>query len=552
MPATWISRLPSPLATRECGALRGVRVAIKDNIDVAGVPTTCGCPAFSQVPTAHAAVVQRLLDAGASILGKTNLDQFACGLNGTRSPYGEVENAFDPAYISGGSSSGSAVAVATGEADVALGTDTAGSGRVPAAFNNVVGLKPSPGLVSTRGVVPASRSYDCVSIFAPTVDAALDVLATIAGPDARDPLSRDVAIDSRPMAPSFRFRIPAQAQFFGDEMAQRAFSDASAALRALGGEPVAFDDAILAETASWLYESALVAERYHAIRAFFDAHERDVIEPVRAIIGAGRGRDAADLLEAQQRLALRRGELASFWDDVDCLVVPSAPTIYTRAAMRADPIALNRHLGRYTNFVNLLGWAALAVPAAFRADGLPSGITLIGPAGSDWRLAALGQRFHHATGTRLGATERPLPPPRELAAPPGPTVRLAVVGAHLSGMPLHHELADRGARLVRTTTTAPRYRLFALAGTQPPKPGLLRLADGEAGHAIEVEVWDMPTRHYGSFVAGVPGPLSIGTLALADGSQVQGFVCEAWATTGAVDISDYGGWRRYRHATSAH
>jgi allophanate hydrolase len=389
---TWITRLASPLATSERGPLRRLRVAVKDNIDVAGVPTTCGCPAFASTPGAHASVVQKLLDAGASIAGKTNLDQFACGLNGTRSPYGEVENPFNPDYVSGGSSSGSAVAVATGEVDFALGTDTAGSGRVPAGFTNIVGLKPTPGLVSNRGVVPASRSFDCVSIFAPTVAQALQVLGVIAGVDRDDPLSRPIRIDPRPLAGTFRFYVPARLEFFGDRAAQAAFEAACGRLRELGGSAVAFDDTALIEAAEWLYDSALVVERYQAIRAFFDAHEQDVIEPVRSIIGAGRRYRAVDLADAQLQLAQRRHALADFWHGADCLVVPTAATIHTRAAMRADPIALNRQLGRYTNFVNLLGWSALSVPAAMRPDGLPFGITLIGPAGADWRLASLGQR----------------------------------------------------------------------------------------------------------------------------------------------------------------
>jgi allophanate hydrolase len=543
---TWITRLPVPLTTRDSGPLRGLRVAVKDNIDVAGVPTTCACPAFATTPQTHAAVVQRLLDAGASIAGKTNLDQFACGLNGTRSPYGEVVNPFNPDYISGGSSSGSAVAVATGEADVALGTDTAGSGRVPAAFNNIVGLKPSLALVSNRGVVPASRSFDCVSIFAPTVAGALQVLEVIAGPDDGDPQSRSIAIDTRPIGATFRFYVPARPEFFGDRAAATAFADACARLRDLGGTAAPLDDGLLDETARWLYDSALVAERYQAIRGFFDAHESEVIEPVRTIIAAGRGYRGADVLEAQILLARRRRELAALWHGADCLVVPAAGTIYTRAAMRDDPITLNRNLGRYTNFVNLLGWSALSVPAAMRADGLPFGITLIGPEGADWRLAELGQRFHHATGLPAGATGQPLPPLQALPRPPGVTVRVAVVGAHLSGMPLNPQLIERRAHLVATTTTAPVYKLYALPGTEPPKPGLVRIDPGtDGGHSIEVEIWEMPIGQFGSFVAAVGAPLGIGTLTLADGSSVHGFICESWAAAGAHDISAFGGWRRY-------
>jgi allophanate hydrolase len=553
--AAWIAKFAAPVADAAAGKalgfalpLAGLSFAVKDNIDVAGVPTTAACPAFDRLPTVHAAVVQRLLEAGASLAGKTNLDQFACGLNGTRSPYGEVPNAFDARYVSGGSSSGSAYVVAAGEVDFALGTDTAGSGRVPAGLNNIVGLKPSRGLLSTFGVVPAAQSADCVSIFARTVATAVDVLLAAVGHDARDPYSRDLTLSRKPLPAHFRFGVPDKLSFFGDTAAERAFNDATARLLAMGGSPVTISYAPLAEAAALLYESALVAERYAAVREFFDAHGDDVIEPVRGILASGRNYSAADVFEAQTRLRAIAQQVEPMWRDIDVLLVPTAPTHYTREQMRADPVVLNRNLGAYTNFVNLLDYAALSVPSSLRADGLPFGITLIGPCGSDLALADLGQRYHHATGLAQGATGVPLPEPRAipgLAAPDAGTLPIAVVGAHLSGMPLNSQLTERGATLLRATTTSPFYRLYALPGTVPPKPGLQRVVEGSEGAAIALEVWAVPLAQVGSFLALIPPPLGLGSVELADGSWVKGFICEGHALAGAQDVTLHGGWRAY-------
>jgi allophanate hydrolase len=543
--AAWIARLDKPIGGTADGPLAGLTFAVKDNIDVGGVPTTAGCPAFAYTPTRHAEAVRKLVDAGARIAGKTNLDQFACGLSGTRSPYGAVPNAFNPLYVSGGSSSGSAHVVATGEVDFALGTDTAGSGRVPAGLNNIVGLKPSKGLVSTAGVVPAARSVDCVSIFARTVGLAARVLAAAMGPDTRDPFSRELQLATVPFPDRFRFGVPAPLEFFGDELSRAAFDEAAGRMRTLGGTPVMIDYEPLARAAALLYDSALVAQRYAAIRTFFDRHESDVVEPVRSIIASGRDYSAADLCDAQEKLQALARRAGAMWEAIDVLLVPTAPTHYTIAQMREEPVALNRNLGAFTNFVNLLDYAALAVPSAMRPDGLPFGITLIAPSGSDWQLVELGQRYHHATGLTQGATGEALPPMETTPGLVGArVVRVAVVGAHLSGMPLNAQLAERGARLVAAAQTAPHYRFFALPGTTPPKPGLLRVAPGE-GASIALEIWEMPLEHYGSFVALVPAPLCIGTLELAEGGSVQGFLCEARAAEGAQDISHFGGWRAY-------
>lgn len=541
----WLHQPEQPLSSASTGSLVGLSFAVKDNIDVEGWPTTAACPDFAYTAQQHASVVQRLLNAGASLHGKTNLDQFACGLNGTRSPYGAVPNAFDPTLVSGGSSSGSAYVVATGQVDFALGTDTAGSGRVPAGLNNIVGLKPSRGLISAYGVVPAAQAVDCVSIFARTVGCAARVLATAMGLDPEDPYSRWLPMASTPWGARFRFGVPADPVFWGDEMAQQAFAEAVVRLQAMGGEAVPVDFGVFNACADMLYGSALVAQRYAAIQTFFDAHEQGVMEPVRSIIAAGRGYSAADLVTAQTRLAALAQQAAPLWTDLDLLVVPTAPTHYSIEHMRADPVNLNRNLGAYTNFVNLLDYAALSVPSSLRPDGLPFGVTLIGLSGSDWQLAELGQRFHHASGLPQGATGEPLPEPQAIAGLVAePSIRVAVVGAHLTGMPLNSQLTERGAKLVARTHTAPCYRLYALPNTTPPKPGLLRVASGE-GASIELEVWSMPLAQYGSFVALVPQPLSIGTLALDDGSTVQGFLCEPLALQGADDITALGGWRAF-------
>ena len=547
----WISRFDPPLRGGESGALAGLKFAIKDNIDCLGLPTTAACPAFAYRPSAHAKVVQKLLDAGASLQGKTNLDQFACGLNGTRSPYGAVPNAFNPAYVSGGSSAGSAYVVATGQVDFALGTDTAGSGRVPAGLNNIVGLKPSKGLISASGVVPAAQSVDCVSIFARSVATAVRVLECALGYDAQDPYSRRLQLQTTPYPAQFRFGVPSALQFFGDEASRTAFERSVLRLCELGGTPVTIDYAPLAGAAALLYDSALVAERYSAVRSFFDGHADEVIEPVRSILGAGRGYSAADLVQAQLQLRVHAQRAAALWQDIDLMLVPTAPTHYTQAQMKANPVVLNRNLGAYTNFVNLLDYAAISVPCSMRADGLPFGVTLIGLCGSDWQLAELAQRYQQAAALPLGATSEPLGAPVPVAALSHPaTVRLAVVGAHLSGMPLNGQLTQRGAVLLAKTETAPDYKLFALPGTVPPKPGLLRVEAGQ-GVRIALEVWEMPLAQFGSFVALVPAPLGIGSVTLADGSAVQGFICEPLALQGAQDISAMGGWRNYIAAQRA-
>ena len=522
--------------------LYGVPFAVKDNIDVAGLPTTAACPAFSYVPSRSATAVEKLEAAGAILVGKTNLDQFATGLVGTRSPYGAVPNAFRKEFISGGSSSGSAVTVARGSASFSLGTDTAGSGRVPAGLNNIVGLKPSRGLVSARGVVPACQSLDCVSVFALTVPDAVAVLDVLRGYDAGDPWSRKLKLSARMLPERFTFALPTPLEFHGDAHALHAFNEAVDRLEGLGGKPVEFDFSPFLETAALLYEGPWVAERLAAIRPFFEKHADQVHPVVRKIIEGASKFSAADLFAGLTRLEALKKTAAAIWDRADVMLVPTAPTAYTIEELLAEPFLNNRRLGHYTNFVNLLDLAACAVPAAMRPDGLPSGITLIAPAGSDLMLADLAQSFHQRTGLKLGALDETLPPPQPIAFADD-SVRVAVVGAHLSGLPLNHQLTERGARLEKSARTSARYRLFALPGTVPPKPGMVR--DPDRGCALEVEVWRLPVSEYGSFVAGIPSPLGIGQVELDDGEWVQGFVCESWATAGAEEISHLGGWRAF-------
>ena len=529
--------------------LYGVPFAVKDNIDVAGLPTTAACPAFAYTPKEDAAVVARLVRAGALPVGKTNMDQFATGLVGVRSPYGVPRNPFDARMIPGGSSSGSAVAVAAGLVSFALGTDTAGSGRVPAAYNNIVGVKPSPGLLSASGVVPACRSLDCVSVFALTTTDASGIAEIARGYDETDPYSRpeadDVSVGIGATPARFRFAVPAPEHltFCGDVTSARAFAAAVERLRTLGGEPVAIDFAPFSETAALLYEGPFVAERLEAAGDLFARDPAALLPPIRDILAGATRRDASSVFAAlRRRQVLRRRALAAL-AGLDCLVVPTAPTIYSIDAVLADPIRLNATLGAYVNFVNLLDLAAVAVPAGFRADGLPFGITFIGRWGEDGRLAGFADRFERATSERLGATSARHPDVAPLVSAPATWPRVAVVGAHLSGEPLNHQLTGPGGLLVRACRTAPRYKLYALPNTTPAKPGMLRSASGVA---IEVEVWALPPRAFGELVARVPAPLCIGVVELEDGTRVSGFLCEPHALVGAREISSFGGWRAFR------
>jgi allophanate hydrolase len=528
--------------------LYGVPVAVKDNIDVKGLPTTAACPAFAYQPTADATAVARLRKAGAIVIGKTNLDQFATGLVGVRSPYGIPRNLFDPRLIPGGSSSGSAPAVGAGIVPLALGTDTAGSGRVPAALSNIVGLKPSLGLISTAGLVPACRTLDCISVFALTTDDAFAALAVLAGPDPADPYSRPRPTGSLGAVPSgltLGVPLPGQRVFFGDRQSAVAYEAAIAGFAGLGAAVVEIDIEPFYETARLLYEGPWVAERYIAVRALIASAPQAMHPVTRDIILAGTRPSAVDAFAAFYRLEELRRRRDHIFRSIDALLLPTMPTVYTVDQVLADPIQLNSRLGTYTNFVNLLDLCGLAVPAAMHADGTPFGVTLLAPAGQDAMLASIGRVFHAATGLPLGAlglAPSRLAPSR--VAPAAREIPIAVVGAHLAGMPLNGELKALGARWLETTLTAADYRLYALAGTQPAKPGLLRVAP-RAGAPIEIEIWALPEETYGRFIAAVPAPMSIGTIGLADGRTVHGFLVESEAVADARDISSFGGWRAF-------
>ncbi|MDY6980344.1 MAG: allophanate hydrolase [Pseudomonadota bacterium] len=558
----WINRLSreqidpylANLADKSIEALPlyGIPFAIKDNIDLAGIPTTAACAEFSYVPGKSAFVVEQLIQAGAIPIGKTNMDQFATGLVGIRSPepWGPCSNAFDPEYISGGSSSGSAVAVALGLVTFSLGTDTAGSGRVPAAFNNLVGLKPSRGLLSMTGVVPACRSLDCVSIFALTTDDANAVFEQAASYDAGDDYSRPnpFANNARQYGlpqGEFVFGVPRseQLEFFGDESAAELFDQAVEKLEALGGRKQVIDFTPFLEAARLLYEGPWVAERYAAIETMMAEQPGALLPVIRTIIGAAEGKTAVETFKAQYRLQHYYKQTMPLLQQVDFLVTPTAGTIYTIEEVLADPIRLNSNLGYYTNYMNLLDCSAVAVPVGFLDNGLPWGMTLVAPAMADRKLLSYANRWQQALELSPGATQRALVESRINPVSHEETIPVVVCGAHLQGLPLNWQLTERGAILQAQTRTAAAYRMVALPGGPPYRPGLIR--DDQAGQRIEVEVWSVPKAEFGSFVAGIPAPLGIGKLELEDGRWLPGFICEGYATENATDITEQGGWRHY-------
>jgi len=526
--------------------LYGIPYVVKDNIDVAGMPTTAACPDFAYTAERDATVVAKLREAGAILIGKTNLDQFATGLNGTRSPYGAPRSVFNADYISGGSSSGSAVAVAAGLCAFSLGTDTAGSGRVPAACNNIVGLKPSIGRISAAGVVPACKSLDCVAVFANSAADAMAVLRAAESYDKADAYSRKPREVTLPVAPRLGVLAEKDRDFAGDTQAAALYAAAAAKAAEMGWQVTEIDYAPLRDIAALLYGGAYVAERLAAVKDFFATHS-DAFDPaVRQIIGGAQKFSAADAFADIYRVqALRHTALAEL-TKCDALLLPTAPTIFTVAEILEQPIKHNSTLGLYTNFVNLLDLAAVALPAGFRENGLPFGVTFIGPAFSDASLAGYTSSLHAALGAGAGVSRKQ---PQTSYTAPGPEeVTVAVAGAHLSGMVLNHELVNLGARLVSATTTAPDYKLYALA-TTPPKPGLAH-TPGFSGSGIAVEVWALTPENFGRFVAALPAPMGIGRVTLADGSVHPGFLCEAYALEGATDITGFGGWRAYRASVS--
>ncbi|MDX2186941.1 MAG: allophanate hydrolase [Opitutaceae bacterium] len=546
-PAIWIDRLAAEkralwVAAASTGiqgkALRGLPFAIKDNIDLAGTRSTAACPSFNPTPAeVSAPVVERLVEAGAIPIGKTNMDQFATGLVGVRSPYGTPRNTFDPRYIPGGSSSGSAAAVAAGLCAFSLGTDTAGSGRVPASLNELVGYKPTRGLISTRGVVPACRTLDCVSIFARTVGDAAAVARVAIGFDPLDPFSRACppTFHRAPKQPTVAVPSATDLEFFGDTEAADLFKAATQRLKTLGMDVVEIDYRAFREAASLLYEGPWVAERYLAVGSHLEA-AAEVIHPItREIISKGAHPRAADAFRAFERLAGLRQQAEQVWNGCVAMLTPTLPTPYLCEEVSADPIRLNSRLGTYTNHFNLLDLCGIAVPAGrLRGGTLPWGVTFSAPAFHDDVLFDLASRF---LAERL---------PEPALRPTGTRVEVAVCGAHLRGFPLNQDLVRLGGAFVEETTTRAAYRFYALAGTVPAKPGLVRVDAG--GFEIGVEVWSIPEANFGRLVAGIPSPLGIGTVELVDGRTVKGFLCESAGLAGAEDISHLGNWRRYTSA----
>jgi allophanate hydrolase len=558
-PAIWIARVDGERLVAEAAGLDargpaglplfGVPFAVKDNIDVAGLPTTAACPEFSYAPQRSATVVERLTAAGALVIGKTNLDQFATGLVGVRSPHGAPRSPFDHAFVSGGSSSGSAVAVSRGLVSFALGTDTAGSGRVPAMFCNLIGLKPSRGLISAAGVVPACQSLDCVSIFATNADDAASVLAVAAGFDSADPYSRaPLTPPTGPLSPppsSFRFGVPRKQDliFLGDADVETLFNQAVERLAAMGGQAVEIDLSPFFEVARLLYEGPWIAERTAGVGSFLAAHPGAANATVAGLIVKGGTFAAPAVFDALHKLEALKRVTEATWSAIDILLTPTAPTSYTVEAVLADPIKLNSNLGAYTNFVNLLDLAAIAVPAGFGASGRPAGVTLIGPTHSDRALLSLGDALHRAAALPAGALGLPLPPQGRRVGEwsDGGGFDLVAVGAHMSGLPLSYQLASIGGRPIAAVRTAPVYRLYALNHLNPPRPGMVRVEEG--GVAVEAEIWRLPAAAFGAFVASVEPPHSIGKVALEDGRWLPGFLCDALSTVGRPDVSAYGGWR---------
>lgn len=529
--------------------LWGIPFAIKDNIDAAGRETTAACPAYAYMAGEDAFVVARLKAAGAILIGKTNLDQFATGLVGMRTPYVVPRNAVDPAIVPGGSSSGSAVAVAHGLVCFSLGTDTAGSGRVPAALNNIVGIKPTLGALSARGVVPACRTLDTISIFALSVEDAHEVLAISAAPDSSDAYSRTVPVSPlSPLPPSFRVGVPdeASARFLGDEIQAASFEADLDRLRNIGAEIVPIDFTPFHDVASMLYQGAWVAERYTVIERLLKDRP-DTIHPVtKQVIKAAERQTAADAFRGFYRLKELRAVADPLVSSVDLLCVPSIPTFYTVSDLRYDPVEPNSNLGTYTNFVNLMDLCGIAVPTPQRSDGRPGSVTLLAQAGRDGWLASVAAAIERPGEVGATGFDRS-PPALAEAAPQSDEMALAVCGAHMSGLPLNHQLTSRRGRFLRATTTVPGYRLYALNGGPPARPGMVR--DAAAGGAVPVEVWALPLAEVGSFLAGIPAPLGLGSVTLADGTSVTGFLCESAGLDGARELDPDAGWRGYLAAS---
>lgn len=517
--------------------LYGVPFAIKDNIDLIDLPTTAGCREYTYQPQESAFVVQRLIEAGAVPLGKANLDQFATGLVGTRSPWGECHNSFNPDYVSGGSSSGSAVSVAKGQVFFSLGTDTAGSGRVPASFNNLYGMKGSRGALSSSGVVPACKSLDCVTIFARSAEDIEQVFPVAAQYDEQDCYSRTVEPQPDSVASFKGLKVgvptPDHLAFFGNEAYQKAFTHAVEKLEQLGAHVVAFDLKPFLDAASLLYQGPWVAERYAAIQEFFDAQPTACLPVIETIIGGAKSITAADTFKAMYQLQAYKQQCDALMAEVDVVLTPTAGTIYTIEQVNGDPIQKNSDLGYYTNFMNLLDYCAVALPVEITESGLPFGVTLFTTAFNDYRLLSLASAWQQASDLPLGATGQHCTAKMEIL----------VCGAHMSGLPLNHQMTAIGGSLLQRMNTSANYRFYALAGGPPYRPGLVR--DDQNGAAIEIEVWQVNQSGVGQLLEQIPHPLGLGSVELEDGRWVKGFICEPCGLAGAEEITSFGSWRHY-------
>jgi len=528
--------------------LFGIPFAIKDNIDLKGIPTTAACKAFSYIPNESAFVVQKLIDAGALPIGKTNLDQFATGLVGTRSPYGATKNSFNPDYISGGSSSGSAVVVAQGIVSFSLGTDTAGSGRVPAAFNNIIGLKPSRGLLSNSGVVPACQTLDCVAVFATTAQDLYTLFNLMAKHDPKDPYSRQNPVSNQSTKMTslpFTFAVPKpeQLEFFGNEQYSLLFTKTITELEKLGGIKKEIDFMAFINAAKLLYEGPWVTERYIACETIIEEQPEALLDVTRKIIESGKDNLATDAFNAQYKLQACKQITDALFAECDFLLTPTAGTTYTIDEVKNDPIQLNSNLGYYTNYMNLLDYASIAMPAGFTSDGMPFGVTFVSTAFSDNKLLAYVNLLQQSLQITLGATKQALPNLIAIEQNSDDMINIVVCGAHMSGLPLNYQLTERDAILFKKCKSSDNYKLFALPGCPPERPGMIRV--NQAGKAIAVEVWQMPTENFGSFLVEIPHPLGLGKVELDDGSWQQGFICESYIEAQSIDISDFGGWRNY-------
>lgn len=567
--SVWIHLVPREQAVRAAHALEeagpsskklwGIPFSVKDCNDIDGLPTTNALPDLTYIAGHTGQALQRLFDEGAILIGKTNMDQFGIGLVGMRTPYGACSSVFDDEFISGGSSSGSGVSVAAGLCAFSIGNDAAGSGRVPAAFNNIVGIKPTPGLVSNSCVSGGGcvKTIETVSVFSLTVEDGMAVLKLMAGHDPSYPFSRPeadaVPLDIVTPPPSFRFGIPkgAALQFFGDKEAERLFSEAVDRMRQIGGTAVEIDFAAFDEVQRILYDGPWIAERALSLDPVLAKHGAHIHPVTKSILERSGQFSALDTFRAIHRIAELKCDTRAVWDDIAVLMVPTTPTIYRKSEILADPVALNSKLGIYTNFVNLMGLCGIAVPGGFRNDGVPLGVTFLAPGFAEARVAGFAAAFHQRTGLPLGASQNAYPPARGTrTATPADRREIVVVGAHLSGMPLNGELTSRDGKFVRAGRTTKDYRLFALAGTVPAKPGLIR-RQGTTGPGIEIEVWSLPTADFGDFVSKIPSPLCVGKVSLDDGSAISGFLCEPSALDTAQDVTQFGGWRNFLSISAA-